>query len=116
MNTIWKCGTLTTLSALCLLGGCTHLKGVVVDDTTGRPVPGAYFTVGRPTGVGVSATYNCDPFGRFDFSIVSTDEDFLFVWDGTGDPEVGVRRVSKTEMSTDMKIRLRPAMPGPAAY
>jgi hypothetical protein len=113
MNKVKQIGLVGAVAVMSFLGGCTHLKGVVLDDATGRPVPAAYFTVGRPTGVGVSATYRVDQFGRFDFSISPTDEDFLFLWDGNGDPETDVRRVYKTEMGTDMKIRMRQAMPGP---
>lgn len=89
-----------------LAGGCTHLKGVVVDEISSRPVPSAFFTVGHPSGVGVSAKYPCDAFGKFDFTILPIDEDFLYVSVGRADSDSQIRRVDKIEMGTNMVVRV----------
>ena len=49
--------------------------------------------------------------GRFDFYISPTDENYLFVWDGKGDPLVDVRRVQPTEISDSYDIGLAMGRP-----
>ncbi len=86
--------------------GCTHLKGVVLEDRTNMPVASAVFTVGLPGGVGVFDRYPVDSDGQFDFYISPTDESHVYLWDGKGDPVLDVRRIDSREMSDHMKIYL----------
>lgn len=101
-------GTVRGLGVLALLaaGACTHVKGVVLEDRTRRPVQEAEFTVGRPDGLGVFARHKVDKEGKFNFYISPTDEDFLFVWDGKGDPLLDVRKIDRNEISDHMTIVL----------
>jgi hypothetical protein len=93
-----------------LLPACTHLSGVV-EQSPGRPLTTAVFTVGRPDGVGEYARYPVDSRGHFDFSIFLTDEQHLYLFDNAGDPRMTMRRIEPIEMRKDMHIMMRPARP-----
>ena len=88
------------------LTACTHVKGVILEDRTNRPVTDAALTIGRPDGIGVYQRIHVDKNARFDFYISPTDEDFLFVWDGKGDPLISVRKIDRGEISDHMTIKL----------
>jgi len=98
--------TLLLVGVTAMAAGCTHLKGVVLEDRTELPVKTAVFTVGLPGGVGVFEKHAVDDEGRFDFYISPTDESHLYLSDGKGDPVLDLRRVDSREMSDHMKIIL----------
>lgn len=91
------------------LGGCTHLKGVVVEEQSGKPMRTAVLSVGRPGGLAVYATHRVDENGAFDFTLAPMDTTNIFLYDGAGDPETTMRHVEASEFSQNMKLRLRRA-------
>ena len=101
-------GTIKILGVMGLLAlaACTHVKGQVLEDRTNRPVTAAELTVGRPDGLGTFERIKVDAKGKFDFHISPTDENFLFVWDGKGDPLLAVRKIDRSEISDHMVIYL----------
>lgn len=99
---------LAALPFLLLLPACTHVKGVVLDERTLKPVPDAEFTVGHPKGIGVYQRHRTDSKGRFDFHISPTDENYLYLWDGKGDANMAARRIPRSDISDNMTIHLRP--------
>lgn len=96
-------------AGLCGMAGCAHLKGVVIEDPSGRPMRTAVFTVGRPNGIAILDRHTVDGRGAFDFSLFPTDENDLYLYDGAGDPELTMRRVDASEMSDHMRLFLRAA-------
>jgi hypothetical protein len=94
-----------------LLAGCTHVKGVVLEEPSLRPSTTAVISVGRPTGIAVFDSHRVDAFGRFDFYLGPTDENNLYVYDGRSSPELTMRRIETYEISENMKLHLRPAGP-----
>src|SRR6476620_3154709 len=102
--------SLFLLPMLALLPACTHVSGVV-EQAPGRPLTTAVFTIGRPDGIAKYATHHVDARGRFDFSIIPTDESHLYLHDGAGDPRLTMRRIEAIELRKDMHIMLRPAGP-----
>ncbi len=91
------------------MGGCMHVKGVVLDDRSNQPMRSAVFTVGRPNGIAVLDRHAVDSGGRFDFYLLPTDADDLFLHDSMADPEFTMRRVDPSEINDHMKLLLRPA-------
>ncbi len=102
---------------LCVLGlaGCTHLKGIVLVESTQRPARTAVLSIGRPTGIAVFATHHVDANGAFDFYIGPTDENHVYIYDDSGSPELTMRRIDPLEMSVNMTLHLRPPAPGTPA-
>lgn len=98
------CTGMSLALGLLLLNACTHVKGVVLEPITERPVTDARFTIGNPTGVGTFQTFKVDENGRFDFSISPTDENYLFLWDGKGDPAIAIRKIDRSQLNDHMKI------------
>jgi hypothetical protein len=101
---------------------CTHIKGVVYEDTPGsrtnRPLRTAALSIGRPTGLAVYGTYHVDENGNFDFYIGPTDHDNVFVYDNAANPEITMHRIDPNQLSDHMVLRMRragvgnPALPG----
>jgi hypothetical protein len=94
---------LAALSLAC--ASCIHVKGVVLEEHTEKPIANATFTIGQP-GMIVLDTHHSDRNGRFDFYIGPTDETALYVWTGQGDPTIAPRHVDRTEISDHMIIHL----------
>lgn len=88
------------------LQGCTHVKGIVTDEVTHRPVPSAIFSIGRPDGIAVYATHHVDGNGKFDFSVFSLDESNVYVYDGAGDPRMTMQHLDRTALNADMHVKL----------
>ncbi len=93
-----------------MLVGCTHIKGVVLQDPTQRPMTTAVISVGRPTGIAVYDQHKVDDHGRFDFYIGPTDEENLYIYDGASRPEMTMRRIQSYELGEKMELHLRPAL------
>ena len=91
--------------AIAALTGCSHLKGVVVDEVSGRPVRTAVLTVGRPDGIAVLETHPVDSTGKFDFSISSLDVHQVYVYDGAASPEAALHLTS-SQLNEKMQIKL----------
>ena len=98
------------LSALAL-AGCTHLKGVVVEDPSGRPAKNAVLSIGRPGGISVYDQHHVDAHGAFDFYVGPTDENNIYLFDSAGNTELTLRHVDSYEISQNMKLHIRPAAP-----
>jgi hypothetical protein len=98
--------SLWILPLVALLPACTHLSGVV-EQAPGRPLTTAVFSVGRPDGVGMYEQHHVDSQGRFDFSIISSDEQHLYLYDSAGDPRATMRRIEPVEMRKGMHIMMR---------
>jgi len=94
---------------LAALTGCAHLKGVVTEPSSDRPMRSAVFTIGRPNGIAVYERHTVKADGSFDFYVLPTDEEELFLFDGLADPDLTMRRVSPSEFSEKMRLYLRPA-------
>jgi len=103
---------LTLFLSVVVLAGCTHLKGIVLEDPTQRPSHTAVLSIGRPTGIAVFDTHRVDQNGAFDFYIGPTDESNIYLYDGASSPELTMRRVEPFEQSQKMVLHLRPASPG----
>jgi hypothetical protein len=97
---------------LLALTGCMHLKGVVLDDPSLRPARSAVFCVGNPNGIAVFDTHRVDANGQFDFFIGPTDDNNLYLYDGSANPDLSLRRVAPFEMNDHMTLYLRRAAPG----
>jgi len=97
------------------LAGCTHIKGIVLEDPTERPARTAVLSIGRPNGIAVFDSHRVSPNGTFDFYIGPTDENNLFLYDGSASPDLTMRRVTPFEQSDKMTLHLRPATPGTPA-
>ncbi|HVT79514.1 MAG TPA: hypothetical protein VHM90_02565 [Phycisphaerae bacterium] len=95
-----------------VLGGCTHLKGVVVEDPGGRPMRTAVLTVGRPGGIAVFERHPVDDRGRFEFSLSPADLSNVYLYDGATAPEATLRHVDESEFSDHMQLHIRRARPG----
>lgn len=85
--------------------GCASVAGVVVDPR-GKPHPTAAFSVGRPDGLGSYANHRVNKEGRFKFSILGSDENYLWVYDSESEPMATARRIDRTEISDHMRIVL----------
>lgn len=96
--------------ALCA-SGCTQVAGEVVDPR-GRPHTSAVFSIGHPDGLGAFARHKVDAHGRFKFTLMGSDESYLYVYDGSGDPIMTTRRVDRSEISQSMRIILPVAVKG----
>jgi hypothetical protein len=96
------CVALVTMT----LAGCMHLRGAVVEDPSGKPLPTARFTVGRPDGIAVYETHDVDRSGLFDFYVGPMDTNAIYVYD-RGSGVQSMRRIDREEMSDNMKIRIR---------
>ena len=97
-------GWLGAVALGCALAGCTQVKGQVLDAQTKAPLTGVTFTGGRPDSISVFARHKVDSEGRFDFSIAPTDEQYLYLWDGQGNPELHAMHIDPTQISNHMKI------------
>lgn len=93
-------------------GACTHLKGVVLEDPSGRPARTAVFSVGNPNGIAVYDRHSVNRNGEFDFYIGPTDENMIYLYDGSAPPEMSMRRLAPYELGEKMQLHLRPATPG----
>jgi hypothetical protein len=91
---------------------CTHLKGVVLEEPSMRPARTAVFSVGNPNGIAVYDTHRVDENGAFDFYLSPTDENNLYLYDGSASPDLTLRRIAPFEMSENMLLHLRRATPG----
>ncbi len=100
---------LTALLAISGLAGCTHLKGVVLEDPSGHPMQSAVLSVGRPGGIAVFETHPVDSKGRFDFSVMPTDLNDIYLYDAAADPEMTVRHVDESEMNDHMQLHMQRA-------
>ena len=99
---------LAMLLSAVLLGGCMHLKGVVVDSATGRALATARLSIGHPAGLATFGTYPVDAAGQFDFTISLADETNIFVYDSAGPPDAA-QRLETWELSDHMRIELQRA-------
>jgi hypothetical protein len=100
----WK--LLILLGTIAVLGGCTHLAGIVVSEDTGHPVAHAEFSVGQPGEVGATSRHYSRADGKFDFYVDSLDKDNLWVWSGRTDPSVDAVHINPSDISTRMRILL----------
>ncbi|HEY4328731.1 MAG TPA: hypothetical protein VGN88_03275 [Phycisphaerae bacterium] len=98
------------LLSFSFLAGCTHLKGVVLEDPTQRPMKTAVISVGRPTGIAVLATHPVNDRGTFDFYLLPGDETNLYLYDGAADPEMTMRHLDQAEIGDKMTLHLRRAL------
>lgn len=97
------------LLASSMVAACTHISGQVIDDRTKKPVPTAVLSVGRPDGLGSFEKYPVDKDGKFDFQIFSSDDPYVYVWDGSGDPRSTIQHIDKNSLRTNMVIRMQPS-------
>lgn len=102
------------LAVACLLSGltlsaCTHISGQVIDDRTKKPVPTAVLAVGRPDGLGSFEKYPVDKDGKFDFQIFSSDDPYVYVWDGATDPRATIQHLDRNSLRTNMVVRMQPS-------
>jgi hypothetical protein len=95
-----------------VLGACTHLKGVVLEEPSGRPARTAVFSVGNPIGIAVYGQHSVDRNGEFDFYVGPTDDNIIYLFDGSAPPEMTMRRLAPYELGEKMQLHLRPATPG----
>ena len=100
------------LICLLIITGCTHLKGVVLEDPSMRPARAAVFCVGNPTGIAVFDTHHVDDNGQFDFYVGPTDEHNIYLYDSSAPAELSLRRIAPFEMNDHMTLHLRRAAPG----
>jgi hypothetical protein len=103
------------LLCVLFLTGCMHLKGIVLDESSMRPARTAVFSVGNPTGIAVFETHRVDDNGEFDFYLGPTDDNNLYLYDGSALPALTLRRIGKFEMGENMKLYLRRASHGTPA-
>ena len=96
------------LVGVLMVAGCAHVKGVAVDEISGKPLRTAAFTVGRPDGIAVYERHGVDANGVFDFYLSPTDANFLYVYDSAGAPAMTMERVDSQQISESMKLRVRP--------
>ena len=100
-------GAMIILAASALvLAGCMRLKGVVVDEASGKPFTSAVFTIGRPGGIAVFARHPVDSRGNFDFRIGPGEETNLYIYDSVGDPTLSIRKLQQFELGQNMRIRM----------
>jgi len=102
---------LLLLLPILLLAACTHVKGVVLQDPSQRPMTTAIISIGRPNGIAVYDQHKVDDHGRFDFYVGPTDEENLYIFDGASRPEMTMRRIQSYEISEKMELHLRSAIP-----
>jgi hypothetical protein len=95
--------------------GCMHLKGVVLEDPSGRPSRTAAFSIGSPMGIAVYDKHSVNKNGEFDFFVLPTDSNIVFLYDGSAPPEMTLRRLAPHEFSEKMELHLRPASAGTPA-
>ena len=88
------------------LSGCTHLKGVVVESPSGRPLITAKLDIGRPGSLANYGSHPVDGNGRFDFYISPTDTSMIFVYDGAAAPERTMRRLDQSELNDHMRLEI----------
>jgi hypothetical protein len=100
------------LLAILVFTGCTHLKGIVLEEPTMRPARTAVLCVGNPTGIAVFDSHRVSDKGEFDFFIGPTDEHNVYIYDGSAPAELSLRRVAPFEMSDHMTLHIRRAAPG----
>jgi hypothetical protein len=108
---VWKNARIGLMLFGLAAGGCAHLKGVVVDEAGGRPIPTAVLTLGRPDGIGVLESHNVDERGRFDFRISTLDLNKVYVYDSAAGPEASIH-LRESELGEKMRVRL-PRAPKP---
>jgi hypothetical protein len=103
---LWLRTSLCGLALLLILvlTGCVQMSGQVLAVGSETPVPEAQFFIGRPGGLASTPHARADSKGMFDFSVMTTDQGNVYVWDGTGDPGLTARRVDPRLMGTDMKV------------
>jgi len=94
------------------LGGCTHIKGVVIEDPSGRPMRTAVLSVGKPGGIAAIETHPVDEKGRFDISLLPSDLSNVYLYDGATDPQLTLRHVDEQQFSDHMQLHMRRAHPG----
>jgi len=94
-----------------LLSGCAHLKGVVLEEVSGRPVRTAVLTVGRPGGIGVLESHPVNQNGEFDFKISTADVHKVYLYDSAGSPDAALH-LTESQLSDKMRLRL-PRAPKP---
>jgi hypothetical protein len=102
--------SLWLMPVLALLPACTHISGVV-EQAPGRPLTTAVFSVGRPDGIAMYEQHHVDSRGHFDFYVIPTDEQHLYLYDSAGDPRATLRRIDPMEMRKGMHIMMRPFAP-----
>ena len=100
------------LASVLILGGCTHLKGVVVSEPGQRPHPNAVLSVGKPGGFVATESHPVDKKGEFDFYLMPTDENRVYLYDAAN-PDATMRRLDRSEFSEKMKLHLRPPAADP---
>lgn len=93
-----------------LLAACTHVKGTVTD-LRNRPLASAKLSIGRPDGVGAYAIHSVNERGEFDFHMLPVDDNALYVYDGSGNPSLTMRRIDRSELSSNMTLRIQPLSP-----
>jgi len=89
-----------------VIGGCTHLKGVVLTEPGQRPHPNAILTVGKPGGISAVEMHPANKKGEFDFYIMPIDENHVYLYDGAS-PEATATRIDRSELGEKMKLHLR---------
>lgn len=94
--------------------GCTHLKGVVLEDPSQRPCRTAVLSIGRPTGIAVFEQHHVNEHGAFDFYLLPTDNSNVYLYDSASPTEMTMRHVDSSEMNANMKLHIRPANPTPS--
>ncbi len=95
---------------LCQVGCITHLRGVVIDPATNRPLPSAIFTDGSPDNKINFVKYPVDADGRFDFRFPTLDKSWIFIWNGQGVPNMVYRKIDPSEFGTDMVVHFSPTL------
>ena len=90
------------------LTGCMQIKGVVVNEVTGRPIPSAVVSIGRPDGPVIYNQHRVNGDGEFDFKIALLDTTNIWVFDSAAAPSLTMLRVPEEQLGTKMKVRLRP--------
>ena len=90
------------------LSACTHLKGVVLEEPSQRPVRTAMLTVGRPNGISVFEQHAVNSNGEFDFQIMPVDENNVYIYDTAAGAELTARKIDRSEMNDHMKLHMRP--------
>ena len=102
---------LLLVATLLVVGGCTHIKGVVLEERTGKALTTAVVTVGVPEGIGVLQNHPVDNQGRFDFQISPTDETAVYVYDSAGPAQNTLKHMDRSELSDHMTIKIHKYTP-----
>ena len=109
MSVMYRMAAGMILAIACGISGCTHVKGVVLEDQTNRPCRSAVLSIGRPDAIAVYARHTVDRQGQFDFYMSPTDESNLYLYDGAADALMTMRRIDRTEIGEHMRLVLHRA-------